>query len=101
MIPSGTNLAMHQLHVNLRESGEHELIKQRVLAYGNSQSAMEASGSIPELNNPRFPKEEARGRDGGDRLDAGSYVCVPAVMLKGAKWGSSSSGNFIRWPPKI
>ncbi len=88
MIPSETNLAMHQLHVNLRESGEHELIKQRVLAYGNSQSAMEASGPMPELNNLRLKKEETRGRDGdGDRYSVGSYVCVPAAMLKGAKGG--------------
>ncbi len=86
--------------MSLRESGEHELIKQRVLAYGNSQAAMEASGPIPELNNPRLVKEEARERDsGGGHLDASSYVCVPAVMLKGSRGGSS--GNFNRRPPKI
>ncbi len=101
MVPSETNLAVHQLHVSLRESGEHELIKQRVLAYGNSQSAMEASGSIPQLNNPRLVKEEEIERDsgGGGYLNPSQYVCVPAVMLKGSKGGSS--GNCHRRPPKM
>ncbi len=97
MVPSETNLAVHQIHVNLRESGEYELIKQRVLAYGNSQSAMEASGSTPELNNPRLVKEEARDRGGSGHLDHAPYVCVPAVTLKGSKGGSSSS---YQRPPK-
>ncbi len=104
MVPSETNLALHQLHVNLRESGEYELIKQRVLAYGNSQSAMEASGTIPKLNNPRLMKEEIRGRDGGGggsgRFDAGSHICIPAAALKGVKGGSSSnSSHLVRYPP--
>lgn len=107
LIPAGTNLAAQQKRVHSKESNEHELIKQRVLAYGDSIEAATAgrySGSDDYLgpspnNTPIQTEREPSATGGGQSGSAGGRGGGPSRFLRrggGAGRGASGSSRFRR-----